>query len=78
VYNAAFGVIQQQSRHGANMAVMSVDHPGSSISALQVLTRSDILEFIHCKDREGDLPNFNVSVGLTDAFMKAVESNDSE
>lgn len=63
VYNTAFGIIQQQNRHGANMAVMRVDHP-------------DILDFVHCKDREGDLVNFNVSVGLTDAFMSAVESND--
>lgn len=63
VYNTAFGIIQQQNRHGANMAVMRVDHP-------------DILDFMHCKDREGDLVNFNVSVGLTDAFMSAVESND--
>ncbi len=38
VYNTAFGVIKQQNRHGANMAVMSVSHP-------------DILEFIHCKDK---------------------------
>lgn len=63
VYNTAFGIIQQQNRHGANMAVMRVDHP-------------DILDFVHCKDREGDLVNFNVSVGLTDAFMQAVENND--
>lgn len=60
IYNTAFGVIKQQNRHGANMAVMRVDHP-------------DILEFLHCKDREGDLANFNVSVGLTDEFMRQVE-----
>mmetsp|Transcript_18687 Transcript_18687/g.27826 ORF Transcript_18687/g.27826 Transcript_18687/m.27826 type:complete len:723 (+) Transcript_18687:69-2237(+) len=63
VYNTAFGVIKQQNRHGANMAVMSVDHP-------------DILEFIHCKDVEGNLKNFNVSVGLTDRFMEAVSNDD--
>jgi ribonucleoside-diphosphate reductase alpha chain len=59
VYNAAFGVIKQQNRHGANMGVMSVEHP-------------DILEFIHCKEIEGDIKNFNISVGFTDRFMTAV------
>jgi ribonucleoside-diphosphate reductase alpha chain len=63
VYNDSFGVIKQQNRHGANMAVMRVDHP-------------DILEFIHCKDIEGDLKNFNVSIGLTNEFMEKVKSND--
>lgn len=63
VYNQAFGIIQQQNRHGANMAVMRVDHP-------------DILDFVHCKEKEGSIVNFNISVGLTDAFMQAVESND--
>lgn len=63
VYNTAFGIIQQQNRHGANMAVMRVDHP-------------DILDFVHCKEQEGSIVNFNISVGLTDAFMQAVDSND--
>jgi len=52
VYDKAFGVIKQQGRHGANMAVMRVDHP-------------DILDFIHAKDREGELTNFNISISLT-------------
>lgn len=47
------------------MAVMRVDHP-------------DILEFVHCKDREGDIRNFNVSIGLTDPFMQAVADNAPE
>ncbi len=65
VYNTAFGIIQQQNRHGANMAVMRVDHP-------------DILDFLHCKETEGTLVNFNISVGLTDRFMEAVEKDASE
>ncbi len=65
VYNQAFGVIKQQNRHGANMAVMRVDHP-------------DILEFIHAKEKEGEIKNFNISVGLTDDFMRRVRDNDPE
>ncbi len=65
VYNEAFGVVKQQGRHGANMAVMRVDHP-------------DILDFIHAKNIEGELKNFNISVSLTDEFLKKVESNSKE
>ena len=65
VYNNAFGVIKQQNRHGANMGVMRVDHP-------------DILEFIHAKDVEGEIRNFNISVALTDDFMRRVKENSPE
>jgi ribonucleoside-diphosphate reductase alpha chain len=59
VYNEAFGVIKQQGRHGANMAMMQVDHP-------------DILDFIRAKEVEGELRNFNISVKVTDEFMRQV------
>lgn len=62
-YDMAFGVIAQGGvRRGACMAVLSVDHP-------------DIEEFIRCKTQEGAITNFNISVGITDQFMRAVQED---
>jgi len=64
VYDHAFGeVAQGGSRRGANMAVLRVDHP-------------DIEEFISCKTNENQITNFNISVGITDAFMRAVKNDE--
>ena len=54
-------VTQGGKRDGANMAVMDVHHP-------------DILEFIDCKRVEGEIHNFNISVGASHEFMEAVKA----
>lgn len=64
VFDTAFWVIGQGGgRRSAAMATLPVWHP-------------DIHEFIRCKADEGTIENFNISVGLTDEFMQAVENDD--
>lgn len=63
LFDLSTEVVQQGGmRRGANMAILNADH-------------KDIKEFIACKDNNGQITNFNLSVGITDDFMKKACNN---
>ena len=62
-YSAALSqILQGAKRQGANIGILNADHP-------------DIEDFIDLKDQDGTIKNFNVSVGVSDVFMQAVEED---
>ena len=64
IVNQVTDVVKQGGvRRGANMGMMRVTHP-------------DILRFIHAKNDQHSLTNFNISVNVTDKFLEAVDENE--
>lgn len=65
MFDMSTGVVQQGGmRRGANMAILDAYHP-------------DIYEFIHCKDKDGTIANFNLSVAVTDNFIRTAACDTS-
>jgi ribonucleoside-diphosphate reductase alpha chain len=64
IVNQVTDVVKQGGvRRGANMGMMRVTHP-------------DVLRFIHAKNDQHSLTNFNISVNVTDRFLEAVDNNE--
>jgi ribonucleoside-diphosphate reductase alpha chain len=64
IFNTTTDTVKQGGvRRGANMGIMRVDHP-------------DVLRFVHAKNDQHSLTNFNISVTVTDKFFEAVDNKE--